>query len=30
MKAPWTDENAWAEEDHGDFWGAPRNVSLNV
>jgi hypothetical protein len=20
MKTPWTDENAWAEEDHGDFW----------
>jgi len=20
MKIPWTDKNAWAEEDHGDFW----------
>jgi hypothetical protein len=20
MKTPWTGENAWAEEDHGDFW----------
>jgi hypothetical protein len=30
MKTPWTDENAWAEEDHGDFWTPQKRFPRRV
>jgi hypothetical protein len=30
MKTPWTDENAWAEEDHSDFWTPQKRFPRRV